>query len=234
MENGAFVTENLNEQGAVTQVSTSDSKTTLLDVEDDGVTLEMKVSVEVAGKRFDTEPQTVKQGFHGELQTAALKVKEPTPGEVVVEERKIPCLSRVIESASPSGKTITTIYYSPLVPPYILKRESVTTDPASKTILNETSVSVQSLEMPCKILGCLRGTAQVKTVQKTPQGTIVTLAVICAEVPGGIVSHTSKELDPAGRLTRRSTLELVDFSTEPEKDRSGVFGRKRPARYRTK
>src|SRR3972149_6268628 len=57
------ITENFNEQGAVTQVSTSESKTTLLDVGDDGVTLEMKGSVEMAGKRFDTEQQTIKQNF---------------------------------------------------------------------------------------------------------------------------------------------------------------------------
>lgn len=227
------VTENLNEQGAVAGTSVSDNKTTLIDKDDDSVTLEMKVCLEVAGKRFDGEPQIIEQGFCGEQQTAALKLKEPTNGQVVVDDRKIPCQVREIESSNANGKTVTTIYYSTTAP-YVLKRESVTTDLEGKNILSETNVSVQALEMPCKILGALRSAAYVKTVQKTPKGTIFTLAVICPEIPGGIVSNSSKELDSNGRLIRRSTLELVDFNAEPEKDRPGPIGRKRPPRNRGK
>jgi hypothetical protein len=46
------------------------------------------------------------------------------------------------------------------------------------------------------------------------------------------VCHTSKELDKSGRLTRQSVLKLVAYSFEPEDERSGPFGRKRPSRYR--
>jgi hypothetical protein len=228
------VTESFNDKGAVTGTNISDCRTTLLDVDDDGVTLEMRVCVEVAGKRFDSEPQTIRQGFHGEQQSAALKIKEPTAGQVTIEDRKIPCQVREIESSNTNGKTVATIYYSTSVPPYILKRESVTTDLEGKNILGETSVSVQALEMPCKILGALRNAAYVKTLQKTPKGTVCTLAFISPDIPGGVVSHSSKELDSTGRLVRRSTLELVDFNTDPEKDRPGPLGRKRPARNRGK
>ncbi len=226
------VTENFNEQGAAAGTGTSDCKTTLLDNDDDGVTLEMRVCVDVAGRRFDGEPQTIKQNYYGEQQSPGLKIKEPAAGQVTIEDRKIPCQVREIESSGTNGKTTATIYYSTTVSPYVLKRESVTTDVEGKNIVSETSVSIQALDMPCKISGVLHSAAYVKTVQKTPKGTIYTLAVICPEIPGGVVSHTSKELDAAGRLVRRSTLELVDFNTEPEKSRTGVFGRKRPQRYR--
>ncbi len=217
------VTENFSEQGAAAGTSTSDCKTTLLDNDDDGVTLEMRVYVEMAGRRIDGEPQIIKQNYYGEQQSPGLKIKEPAAGQVKIEERIFPCQVRQIESPNAGGKTIATIYYSAAVPPYVLKRESVTSDADGKNI-GETSVMVQALDMPCKISGLLHGAAYVKTVQKTAKGTICTLAAICPEIPGGIVSHTSKELDANGRLVRRSTLELVDFSTEPEKDRSGAFG----------
>jgi len=228
------VTENFNEQGAVTGTSTSDCKTTLLDTDDDGVTLEMRVGVEVAGKRFDGEPQTIKQNYYGEQQSTALKLKEPAPGQVTIEDRKIPCQVRKIELSNANEKTVATIYYSTTVPPYVLKRESVTTDLEGKNIISEIHVSVQALEMPCKISGVLRSAAYVKTVQKTPKGTICSLAAVCTEIPGGIVSNSSKELDATGRLVRRSTLELIDFNAEPEKDRTGPLGRKRPPRNRGK
>ncbi len=225
------VTESFNEQGAAAGTNTSDYKTTLLDNDDDGVTLEMRVCVEVAGKRFDGEPQTIKQNYYGEQQSPGMIIKEPAAGQVTIDERKIPCQVRQIESSNQNGKTTTTIYLT-TAPPYVLKRESVTTDPEGKNILSETNVSVQALDMPCKILGAMRSAAYVKTLQKTPKGTIYTLAVVCPDIPGGIVSNSSKELDSSGRLIRRSTLELVDYNTEPEKSRTGLFGRKRQQRNR--
>ena len=60
-------TETFNEQGQVVSTSTADATTTLVDIDNDGVTLEIQTCMEVAGKRFEAEPQTVKQGFHGEL-----------------------------------------------------------------------------------------------------------------------------------------------------------------------
>ena len=52
------------------------------------------------------------------------------------------------------------------------------------------------------------------------------------EVPGGVVKNSSREVDKAGRLVRRSTLVLVDYSDDPDKDRSGLFRARK--RHRTK
>jgi hypothetical protein len=228
------VTENIDENGTVSQVSTSDNKTTLIDVDNEGITLEVEAKVQMVGKRFDTEPQEIKQGFHGEPQTNSLKVKAPIDGEVTIDGHKISCQVQEINTFNASSKTTTTIYYSQSIPPYVLKRESITTDLEGKNLLNQTTFTVQELEMPSKILGCLRNTAHVKIVQKTTNGSVVTLAVICHEIPGGTISQTSKELDANGRVVRRTTMELVDFSVEPEKDRSSSHGRKRSSRYRSK
>ena len=53
-------------------------------------------------------------------------------------------------------------------------------------------------------------------------------------MPGGVVRNSSKEVDKNGRLVRRSTLELIDYNNDPDKDRTGLFGRKRPPRHRNK
>ena len=39
-------------------------------------------------------------------------------------------------------------------------------------------------------------------------------------------------MDPAGRLIRRSTLEVVSYGTRPEKERTGLFGAGRGVRGR--
>jgi len=225
------VTETLNEQGQVVSTSTTDTKTILVDLDNDGVTLEIQACIEVAGKRFRAEPQTVKQGFHGELVGPNLQVKGPIDAELSIEGQKIPCKSQQLESVVSNGKTVTKIYYSTTVAPYILKRESVTTDLEGKKELSQTTVEVTALNMPVEVLSEMKNVSQVKTVHNSPNGTVTTWADVLPEVPGGVVGNSSKETDKTGRLVRRSTLKLVDYGEDPEKGR--IFGRKHP-RHRTK
>ncbi len=227
------VTETLNEQGQVVSTSTTDTKTILVDLDNDGVTLEIQACIEVAGKRFRAEPQTVKQGFHGELVGPNLRVNGPTDAEMTIEGQKIPCKLQQLESVVSNGKTVTKIYYSTTVAPYILKRESVTTDLDGKNVLSQTTVEVTALNMPVVVLGDMKNVSQVKTVHNSASGTVTTWADVLPEVPGGVVGNSSKETDKTGRLVRRSTLKLIDYSEDPEKDRAGIFGRKHP-RHRGK
>ncbi len=222
------VTETLNERGQVVSTNTADTRTTLIDLDDDGVTLEVQACVEVAGKRFQAEPQTVKQCFHGELAVPNLKLSDPVDGQVVIEDRKIACKVYRLEAVGAQEKTAIHLYCSTAVPPYILKREGVTTDPDGKNVLSETSVEVIALDMPVRIRGETRSGSHVKTVHKNAKGTITTLAVILPDVPGGVVGHNSKEADKSGRVIRRSTLELLDYGADA--DRTGLFNRKRPPR----
>jgi hypothetical protein len=223
------VTETLDEQGQVVSTSTTDTKTTLVDIDSEGVTLEIQACMEVAGKRFEAEPQTIKQGFYGDAAVPNLKPKEPTEGHVVVEDRQIACKVQQLEIVGPTGKTTTSIFSSMTQAPYVLKRESVSSNGDGKEALNETRVDVLAFDMPVKVLGAIKAGSHVRTVSKNSKGTVTTLAVVLPDVPGGVVCHSSKEVDPTGRILRRSTLELVNYGTDPEKDQ-GPFNRKRPNR----
>ncbi len=225
------VTETLNEQGQVVSTNTTDTRTTLLDIDNEGVTLEIEACMEVAGKRFQSDPQTVKQGFHGEIAGPNIKLKTPTDGELVIEDRKIPCKVQQLESAGSNGRTNVTLYYSTELSPFVLKRESVATDPDGKTVLGQTSVEVIAFDMPVRVRNESRNGVCVKTVHKNAKGTVTTLAMTAPGVPGGVVSHSMKEVDKNGRLVRRSTLELLDYDADSNPD-GGPY-RKRPPR-RTK
>jgi hypothetical protein len=225
-------TETLNDQDQVVSTSTTDTKTTLLEISNDGVKLEVEACMEVAGKRFRVEPQTVTEGFHGEMPGANVKLKEPVDGHVMIEDRKIPCKIRQLSLLGPNSTTNITLHYSSL-PPYVLKRECVVTDAEGKKPVSETTKNVMMLDMPVRVLGELRSGSYVRTVHKNGKTIVTTVAVMVRDVPGGVVSHSSKEADKDGRLRRRSTLELLDYSADPDKDRSGMFSRKRSSR-RTK
>jgi hypothetical protein len=225
--------ESFNEQGTLASTNTCDSKITLYDVGDDSLTLEIQACDEIAGKRVERGPKMDKQGFHGEILSPNLKIQESTAGQVEIDDRKIPCQVLKLVSSDASSQTATSIYFSTKLDPHILKRESKTTDLEGKNVLSETTATLLSLDMPHLLDDEIHSAAYLKTVQKTQKGTVVTMAILCPDVPGGIVSHSSKELDTNGRLVRRSTLELLDYGSEPEKDRNGYFGRKRASRHRS-
>jgi hypothetical protein len=224
------VTETLDAQGQVASSSTTDTKTTLREIDNDGVALEIATCMEVAGKRFQAEPQTVRQGFHGELNEPRLKFEEPVDGQVVIENRKIPCKVQRLEIIGPNKKTSVRLCYSMSVSPYVLRRECVARDTEGKGVLSETDVEVTSLDMPVRVLGETRSGAYVKTISRNAVGTVTTLAVVVSDVPGGVVSHSSKEVNKSGRVVRRSTLELIDYCADVKRDRSGLLNRKHPIR----
>ena len=93
--------------------------------------------------------------------------------------------------------------------------------------MSETLSEVVALDMPQRVLSEIKNVACIKTVQKTPKGAVTTLAMSSPDVPGGVVSQTTKETDTTGRLVRRSTLELLNYGSRPEAERIGLFGRKR-------
>jgi hypothetical protein len=227
------VAETLDEKGLVVSTSTKDTTVILTAVGKDGVTLEVQTTVEVAGKRFDAEPQVVKLGFHGEILSKDLKVQPPVEGSVTLDGRKIPCRVYGLESAGSTSKTVAKVYYADSTPPYVLRRESLTTDPGGENTLSETSVEVEAREMPWKLLNHRKPATIIKSTQKHAKGTIITWEIASSEVPGGVFAHTSKELDQNGRVTRRSTLELVSFGMQCEEDdRPGTVGRRRRPRLR--
>lgn len=228
------VTETIGDNGVVASANVTETKTRLKRTDPDGVVLEVQVGVEVAGKQFDAQPQNLKQGYHGELAGGDVKIKAPCPGQVTVEDRKIDCQMQQVEIVTPASRTVANVFYSDHVSPYILRRQSTTTDPATASVLSETVSEVIALNMPQRVLADTKTVACVKTVQKTARGSVTTLAMTSAEVPGGVVYQTTKETDTAGRLVRRSTLELVNYGARPEEERTGLFGRKRPPRRKTK
>lgn len=227
------VTETLDAYGAVTSTTTSETKTTLKEVDDGGVTLLVEVVVEIGGRRLDAEPQTIRQGFHGEVAGQDVKIRDAGPAKVVVEGREYPCRIEQVESINGKTKTVTRTFYSSTTPPYSLKLDSTVTDVQTGAVLSQTEWQVCSLDIPSRVLKAIKNAAHVKSVCRHPKGNTTTLAVTSSDVPGGIVCHNARELDANGRLLRRSTLELVAYGLEPEEGRRGFLRRWRsPHRHR--
>jgi hypothetical protein len=228
------ITETLDEQGTVSSTTNHDTRTLLQRVDPESVSLEVAVTVEVAGKRFETEPQVVRQPYHSEMVGGNAKAKAPVDTTITIEGREYRCRMVQLEYTGPnnSNKTTTNIYYSDAVAPYVLRRETTTTDAEGAATLNEAIVEVAALELPWRASGEIKSAALVKSTVKHAKGSTITWAFTSPDVPGGVMSHTSKELDSNGRTLRRSTLELIDYGLQCEEEPAGLFRLKRRARMR--
>lgn len=226
------VTETLDSQGLVVSTSTTETKTTLMEIDPQGVVLEVAAVVEVAGKRFASEPQIVRQGFHGETLSGNLRLKAPEAAELTIEGQKIACQTQQIELEGSAGATVVDLWYSDTRKPYFLRREARTTEPEAQKVVSQTTTDVVALEMPWRVVSETRTTSLMKTVHRHAKGVTTSWAFTSLDIPGGVVSHSSKETDESGRVLRRSTLELVDYGQECEPARAGLFNRVRRTRLR--
>lgn len=195
--------------------SVTETRFTLESVSDSGVSIRVEVLVEMAGKRFRTEPHLVKQGWHGEPVGENIQVRDLGTAEIVIEGRPINCQVVHIENLLPGGRTETKLWYSPTVPPYVLRREMTMTDRATGQLLEKTLSEVTVLEVPCRVGRQVLSTSQIRATHEFARGTITTLSLVSAEVPGGLIGQTAREVDKEGKLIRRTTVELVDFGLQP-------------------
>lgn len=205
------ITETLDDAGNVASATRTETRTTLVGVDQHSYSLRIESTVEVAGKRFASQPQVVKHGYYGEPAGQSVTVKKQGAADLSIDGRTVPSEIREATFEVEGVRRTSTIHYSDKVSPYQLRRET-TIDGGPEEQRSTTLVETVALDMPQKVLGQLRTAAYLKTVRRSPQGTKVTVEVHCDDVPGGVVSHAANETDAGGRVTRRSTLELIDFT----------------------
>jgi len=203
--------ESLDEKARVTSVTITDTRTTLVAADDTTYTLHTNATVDVASRRISASPQTAKYGYYGETPGQLLTAKQTGEATLTIDGRPIPCQVRQIVLAGESGKLISTIHYSSQISPFVLRRETSLEGPPDEK-RNTSLVEVVALDLPQRVRGELKHACYVKTTQKLPHGSKITLEVHCDDVPGGVVAHWASESDASGRVVRRSTLELLEYS----------------------
>jgi len=212
--------ETLDENGEVQSASVRETKTTLTEITDQYVTLTFEVTIEVAGKRFDQKPQTVKQGYFGQINGEQADVESTGTESIEVGGQTIQCRTCRAVVSDDGRRRITELTMSADTPPYLLRRRTVS-QVAEGRADYETSVQAIGLAMPYRVMAELKTGAFVQTIHRDGGGASITFEVFCEDIPGGVVAHSSKELDTEGKVIRRTALELVDYGVGPQDVPSG-------------
>ncbi len=217
-----ITTESLNERGEVIDTTTTDTKTTLVRADSKHVTLRIEATVDVAGKRFQSQPQIVEYGYLGEPANELAQQQTIGTTQLNIDGRQMACQIRQVTASVGPQKQVTRIYLSDDVEPFVLKRETTLYgNDGRPDRQQQTNVEVIGVDVPYRVLHDVKPAAWERTIQQSTRGTNITLDVTCMDVPGGIVARTSKELDEKGRLIRRSNLELVDYHAIADDDDNG-------------
>lgn len=224
-EEGAWKCYQVTTKGADGEVlSVAETKITLKERGADGVTLFSEMVTEIGGRRLVSPPVTTKYSFHGEAFDAKAAIKDLGSHEIAVDGQTIPCRIEQIEASEGGAKTVTKVWYTPDVAPYVLRRESVTTD-ASGGKLSEMVLQAVALEMPYQALNRFQPASHVEVVVTTSAGKAKTAAYLWNDVPGGVVSQKTSEYDAQGKLLRTSELVVLAYGLEREKERRGLLER---------
>ncbi len=221
------VSEAFDANGQPKSVSTTETKTTLVSADANSYTLKIEVSVDVQGKRFLSQAQTIRTGYCGEAAGQTLESNSIGKVQLEIGDRQIPCDLRRLVIVDSDTKRVTTVHYSNQEPPYVLKRESTLTRLQDGTT-STTSTEVVALGEVYKVLGEEHRATRFLTLSTSAsQNKTVTKEVQCADVPGGVVAHESVEMDTNGKELRRSKLSLVDYGLGKVSSEDAWKGRKR-------
>lgn len=210
----SLITETFDADGKTITTSIAHTRTTLSGVSDEGVTLKVEATVDVAGKQLPSEPQVMTQGWHAETPERETSLTDLGEDTVTIAGAAIPCRIEQTESMTPGGRIVTKTWYSERVSPYVLRRESTTYNRETGDVISQTQVEVVKLSRAIRLMRRHRQAAELRVVHTHPGGITRTKLWSSLDVPGGVVAHESEEFDTAGRLARRSKLQLVGYAGE--------------------
>lgn len=212
------VTQSYDIHGKPTQTTTVETQTTLSKVDDRGMCLKIDVCTQVNGRRIEGVPQQIEQGFWGQPTDQPATERIVGQNKLLIEGNEVPCT--IHEASYSDGKhhTVSKQYVSPNQTPFVLKRETLTTVGENTTPRYRTVCEVYALQMPCKIGNEIKIASHERIVRQTPEETLISLDVTVPEIPGGVISRTTKELDTTGKLIRHSTMEMISYHIADEND----------------
>jgi hypothetical protein len=227
--------ETFDEKRTIVSVSIDETKSTLVDVTEEGYTIRADVVIEVAGKRLTAAPTYFKKYWHSNTADGSVKMQDAGERDVKITGRLYPTQVHKIWVQGKDSKTHSTVYYSDDVAPYVLRMETTGTDVKSQKTSFNSVVEVIAVEMPHKVLSEIKTASHVQTSEQHHSSgeERVTVEIQCPSVPGWVIAHSSKRVNKKDdRVVERTTLELLDYEALPVQTKSDPLVTRRRGRLR--
>ncbi|MCF0234808.1 MAG: hypothetical protein HUK22_07520, partial [Thermoguttaceae bacterium] len=171
--------------------------------------LESEMSIQIGAARVPRETKTAVFDFWDEPIDGRI-LQNPRDalehGVVSKGARAIPCFVRRLERETRRGRETVEVAYSPVVAPYILKRETTRLgEDEEPTYWATTEIS------PFAAPGAAAPSYVATTAAKTLYSNETTRTSYLTARPGGLVHESIRETADDGRLLYVATTTLLDF-----------------------
>lgn len=182
--------------------------------------LRYDATIKMGGLDYERKSTTARFDFCDvPLGDGDVDVETLAPANLTIARKAIPCQTRRLTRTTPQWKETTTLWFSPVVAPHVLQkettRESVGTSGESggETISRELSV-VQKTAANL-LLGGELSTYVVSSAAQKGTRFDSTTTVCSTSTPGGIARKTTVETDANGVVLLSSTTVALDYYVAP-------------------
>lgn len=192
---------------------------TSVDLEKGEYELRYDATIKMGGLDYERKSTTARFDFCDvPLGDGGAAVETLAPANLTIARKAIPCQTRRVTRTTPQWKETTTLWFSPVVAPHVLQkettRESVGENGAGgETISRELSV-VQKTAANL-LLGGELSTYVVSSAAQKGTRFDSTTTVCSTSTPGGIARKTTVETDANGVVLLSSTTVALDYYVAP-------------------
>ena len=192
---------------------------TSVDLEKGEYELRFDATIKMGGLDYERKSTTARFDFCDvPLGDGAVVVEALAPASLTIARKTIPCQTRRLTRTTPQWKETTTLWFSPVVAPYVLQkettRESVGEGGAGgETISRELSVARKTAAH--LLLGGELATYVVDSAAQKGTRFDSTTTVYSTTTPGGIARKTTVETDANGVVLLSSTTVALDYYVAP-------------------
>jgi hypothetical protein len=178
--------------------------------------LRYDATIKMGGLDYERKSATARFDFCDvPLGDGAVDVETLAPANLTIARKAIPCQTRRVTRTTPQWKETTTLWFSPVVAPHVLQKETTreSVGENGETISRELSV-VQKTAAHL-LLGGELSTYVVSSAAQKGTRFDSTTTVYSTKTPGGIARKTTVETDANGVVLLSSTTVALDYYVAP-------------------
>lgn len=178
--------------------------------------LRYDATIKMGGLDYERKSTTARFDFCDvPLGDGDVVVETLAPANLTIARKAIPCQTRRVTRTTPQWKETTTLWFSPVVAPHVLQKETTreSVGEESETISRELSVAQKTAAH--LLLGGELSTYVVSSAAQKRARFDSSTTVYSTTTPGGIARKTTVETDANGVVLLSSTTVALDYYVAP-------------------
>ena len=210
-----ILTDLIDDAGNITSTVRRETTTRLLETELDRYVLEVESTVQIGEQKVNHSNQKLNRDINTKGEGFAAAVEK---GTLKIGEQEFKVDIRVVTLHTNQGKRVSRVSFCKETTPHVLKRTTTFYDNKSTPLYTTTS-AVTEFGAKQDVLGDEKTVCRIVTTHKQNGTTTVTDELYCADIPGGIISQKIIEKQTGDQITRRTTLELINYAIGEQESR---------------